>query len=374
MFDPQDALEAATEKLAASEVPADVVRLTQTIARLEFQVLRAVGHLDRTRAYEADGSLSAAAWLRHRGRMTHGAAAATVGLARKLGTLPETSAAFSTGEISRPHARVIADACTTARHDEIVALEPELVAAARVTDAHEFRNVVSRVTDAIDGDGGAATAEAQHERRHLHISPLLDGMVAIDGILDREAGEVVVTALRAALDPPARGDVRSAGQRRADALVRVCDAAMPSLRSGPGRARRPHVSVMIDIEVLERRAGLPLVRQVRSDATHLGRLSAATLRRISCDAAISRVITDSPSQPLDVGRTTRTVPASIWRALVARDGGCVADGCDRPPDWCDVHHKQHWVDGGPTNLDNCELRCRRHHRAVHEGAHDPEPP
>jgi hypothetical protein len=26
----------------------------------------------------------------------------------------------------------------------------------------------------------------------------------------------------------------------------------------------------------------------------------------------------------------------------------------------------HWLDGGPTDLDNLALVCRAHHRAVHE--------
>jgi 5-methylcytosine-specific restriction protein A len=59
----------------------------------------------------------------------------------------------------------------------------------------------------------------------------------------------------------------------------------------------------------------------------------------------------------------------LWRALVVRDGGCVAPGCDRPPGWCEVHHKVPWSQDGPTDLANCELRCWRHHRAVHEGRH-----
>jgi hypothetical protein len=27
----------------------------------------------------------------------------------------------------------------------------------------------------------------------------------------------------------------------------------------------------------------------------------------------------------------------------------------------------HWIDGGPTDLDNLILLCYRHHRMVHEG-------
>ena len=267
------------------------------------------------------------------------------------------------------------DACTPEREAAIVEVESQLVAAARASDVREFRSLVSYVCDALDGDGGAATANAQHERRRLHVSQLLDGMVAIDGLLDREAGEILVTALRAAMDPPRPGDVRTTAQRRADALVTLCEAAAPGLASGPGRAHRPSVSVDVDLEVLERRAGPTLVRRVRGDGAELGRLSAETLRRIACDAGVTRVVTDGASAPLDVGRTTRVVSPALWRALVVRDGGCVASGCDRPPGWCDAHHRVHWVDGGATSLDNLELRCRRHHRAVHEGAREggPEP-
>jgi hypothetical protein len=53
------------------------------------------------------------------------------------------------------------------------------------------------------------------------------------------------------------------------------------------------------------------------------------------------------------------------RALAIRDGGCVEPGCTAPPEWCDAHHKWHWAHGGPTDLANLELRCRRHHITAH---------
>jgi HNH endonuclease/Domain of unknown function (DUF222) len=91
------------------------------------------------------------------------------------------------------------------------------------------------------------------------------------------------------------------------------------------------------------------------------------VRRIGCDAGISRVITDPASVPLDVGRESRTVTAGQWAALVARDRGCAFPGCTRPSEWCIAHHIVHWADGGRTDLDNLVLLCGYHHRVVHHG-------
>jgi hypothetical protein len=91
----------------------------------------------------------------------------------------------------------------------------------------------------------------------------------------------------------------------------------------------------------------------------------------------------APSQPLEVGRSNRVVPAAQRAALAIRDGGCVFPGCERPLAWCEAHHLRHWLQGGPTDLANLALLCRAHHRAVHEGGwpgarrpphHHPTPP
>ena len=140
-----------------------------------------------------------AAWLRHRGRMTHGAAAGVGAVGAPLESLRETSDAFAAGVISR-HMRRALRRVHTRREAAIVEVESQLVGAACASDVREFRSLVSYVCDVLDGDGGAATANAQHERRRLHVSQSLDGMTAIDGLLDREAGEILVTALRAAMD------------------------------------------------------------------------------------------------------------------------------------------------------------------------------
>jgi hypothetical protein len=46
-------------------------------------------------------------------------------------------------------------------------------------------------------------------------------MVAVDGLLEPEAGQVLLSALEPLARPSSAGDARSAGQRRADALTEL---------------------------------------------------------------------------------------------------------------------------------------------------------
>ena len=75
-------------------------------------------------------------------------------------------------------------------------------------------------------------------------------------------------------------------------------------------------------------------------------LSAATVRRMACDAAIIPVVLGSQSQPLDVGRQERLVTRAIRTALWLRDAGCTFPGCSVPAQWTDAHHVRHWLHGG----------------------------
>ena len=72
----------------------------------------------------------------------------------------------------------------------------------------------------------------------------------------------------------------------------------------------------------------------------------------------------TPSQPLDLGRTTRTIPPHLRTAVIQRDQHCQFPGCTQPPSVCDVHHLIPWANGGPTSLANLRLLCRFHHLIV----------
>jgi predicted restriction endonuclease len=81
---------------------------------------------------------------------------------------------------------------------------------------------------------------------------------------------------------------------------------------------------------------------------------------------VIRVVLDRKSVPLDLGQAVRVVTATQREALIIRDHGCAFPGCHLPARWTDAHHIIHWKDGGPTDLDNLVLLCRRHHTLLHK--------
>ena len=187
---------------------------------------------DRSGEWATDGYLSAAAALRDRCHLNVGVARTHVQLARKLEQLPTVADAFSSGEISRAHASVIADAYTPERAAELSTLEPELVAAARDHTPHQLAGIVRYVTDAIDGDRGGASDEATYARRSYFVANTLDEMTVTNGLFDPVDGLIHTTALDAEMARDLQpNDPRTTTQRRADALTNLLRR---SLMNGPG--------------------------------------------------------------------------------------------------------------------------------------------
>jgi hypothetical protein len=168
----------------------------------------------------------------------------------------------------------------------------------------------------------------------------------------------VATALRLSETDDVEGEpARSPSRRRADALVDVCRWFLDHQHHRPGGRHRPHVNVIVDLEVLEARGQGRLADGSLLDAT--------TVQRLACDAGLHRVVTAGRSTILDYGTTTRTVPPPLFAALVVRDGRCRFGACDRPPQWCEAHHVVPVAEAGPTCMDNLVLACSRHHHVWH---------
>jgi hypothetical protein len=403
-------LTAAVDELAAQdldalpdgEAAARVLALRPLLDRLEGQWLRELAGVDGRGAAGADDGTQAdstAGWLRGRLRAGHPLASGWVRTARALfrGPLGGTGQALAAGELSVAHAAVLAAGTADLPPGTAADAEPVLLAAAGRLDPPRLRRVVAHLHEVADPQGADARVQRQYQRRGLWLSPTLAGMVAIDGLLEPEAGETLLTALEPLARPARAEDDRSGSQRRADALVELARRALEGGRLPHTGGVRPQLTVTIDLASL-----LGLTEAAGGEGGWVGPLPTGTVRRLACDAAVTRVLVTrhhpagvagdlaaglraamvllppalggAPAQPLEVGRVTRVVSVAQRAALAVRDGGCRFPGCDRPPAWCEAHHLRHWVHGGTTDLGNLVLLCRAHHRAVHEGHQRLHPP
>lgn len=342
---------------------------------LEAERLRRLAEIDRRLSFERDGYLSAAAWLAGRFRVAWNDARRGVALARGLDRMPRVRRAFYDGAISLSAAWVLGEA-QRAEPEGFQVSERFLVDAAPRHSIGDLRRVVVHWRHVVERErvGVEGLDAALRSRRRLHTSVTLDGMVRLDGDLDPETGETILTALRAVLDAEARTehatDERAPAQRRADALGEVCRGWLDRADRPEVAGERPHLTVTVPLEALA--GGTSVVLQPIGDTgltpslDHVGPIDATTVRRLGCDASVTRIVLGPRSEPLDFGRRTAVVPPAIRSAVVVRDRRCRFPGCDRPPPWCDAHHVTHWVVGGRTSVANLVLLCRRHHRLTHE--------
>ena len=141
------------------------------------------------------------------------------------------------------------------------------------------------------------------------------------------------------------------------------DAGREGLGNFADPARRlpsAQISVLIGLDAL------------RGHTDEMGLTDAGTelppqvVRQLACDAEVIPMVFGGPGGPADIGRANRTVPLRLRRLLIARDRHCRWPGCAVPPSRCDAHHIIHWLNGGPTDLDNLVLLCHRHHQHLHK--------
>jgi hypothetical protein len=324
---------------------------------LEAVFATGVRRFDKSGEYAADGALSVIAWLKWKCKLSGGAAAERVEIARQLEKLPQTEAAFASGDLGYQHVAVMARAAEHVGAAAVRKEEGPLLKAAQTMDPGQFTSVAKSFEHRIDAEGALAEANRAHERRYLHLSEPQNGMVRIDGLLDAEGGATLKTALQPFMKP-IKDDQRSFGQRQHDALIELVGHGSGGKRDGAGP--RPQLIIRASVDTL---AGIPGAPAGELEGG--GMVPAATVQRYACDSAISR-ITGREELEHELSHATRTIPPSTRRALEARDGHCVFPGCDRPLNWCDGHHLVWWIKGGPTTLPNLALVCRHHHRMVHE--------
>ncbi|MDA3646972.1 HNH endonuclease [Saccharopolyspora indica] len=391
----------AVDSLSDEELTARIGQVEQQIRQARMEQLRLIAEADRRRLHAVQGARSTQVWLKTLLNIDGQDATTRVRIATATtpntdegtgdltnptdsqntaqASLPATGQALGEGVISLEHARVISRCLSRLpEHAQHRATEIErlLVENACRQCPRDLAKLADRIRYMLDRDGAVADEQAQFESRELHYATARDGMLVIKARLDRETGAKFVTALQplAAPRPESDGvkDPRTVGQRNADGLSTLLDLVLDTDGMPRTGGQKPHLTVTIDYTDLKNQ--LPTTNS-NGEILAVGGagmlegtgqyLSPQTIRRIACDCEVLPMVLGGDSLPLDVGASQRTAPTHIRAALLARDGVCAFPECDHPAGTPQAHHIVHWVDGGPTSVNNMVMLCAHHHRTIH---------
>src|SRR5918994_4388465 len=173
-----------------------VLGLRRLADRLDGQWLKELAGVDGRGAAGAEQGQEAgstAAWLRNRLRLGAWTAASAVRTARALfrGPLTATAQAVCDGELSVAHAQVVAAGTHCLPEHVTVEAEPVLVEAARRLDPGRLRRLLGHLLQLADPNSADRDRARRHARRGVWLAPTFDGMVALDRLLEPEAGQTL---------------------------------------------------------------------------------------------------------------------------------------------------------------------------------------
>ena len=368
------------------------------LERLEAQICELAGHLtaatcrflillgdfDARRGWASWEMSSCATWLSWKCQMSSGTAREHVRVARALRDLPVIRAEFAAARLSYAKVRALTRIATPTTEAGLA----EIAGPMTGNQLERFARAHRQVTAADDA--------AARVRRRLTWRFEEDGSLAGTFRLPPLAGAVLLKALRAAAGdlehphaeetagvsagtPPAGPPVVATSSSLADALLAVAEAF---LAGKVAAADDPEVYQVI-VHVGTDAAGVPARTAGVSAETPAparpgepadpGRchvedgpaVSVSTAQMIGCTAALSWMRHDRDGTVLDLGRRRRRPNAALRRAARERDTcRCRFPGCESRR--VDLHHIQHWINGGRTSLDNLISLCKYHHMLVHD--------
>ncbi len=388
--------------IEATEVPVDgaaIAEARRLLDRLDSKIVEAESTYASIGQFQVEGFNSMATFERHACRVSLPESRRLARRAGRLSAWPELAEAWQAGLLTGSQ---VEQACAIVpnhhveRFAETMAETVELLAP---LTAHQTGVVLRRAVQAADAFAEREAAEAGIEPvekepdRELSAVRSLDDELFVRGHLDKDSAAVVEKALVAATRDDVEGERRTPMERRADALVAVCQGYLDALENPDGNRRTERLTLSADVIVMYRAwlrvAGVRTAADLDrffADRPHLGELdralfleafdgtglTATTLDGFTVtDAMVAAVaeggamelLLTAGSRLLNMGRSVRTFTAAQRRAILARDGGCRS--CGAPPDQCDVHHVIPWEDGGLTDIDNGVAKCRRCHHQHH---------
>jgi len=396
------------------------------LERLEAQICELAGHLaaatcrflvlladfDARRGWASWEMNSCAQWLSWKCQLSSGTAREHVRVARALQDLPVIRAQFAAARLSYAKVRALTRIATAATEAGLAELAGPMTA----NQLERFARAHRQVSAADDANARV--------RRRLTWRFEEDGSLSGAFRLPPLQGAVLLRALRAACadlaglpagpsagvsaetpaapaaapdtgapdaeapaagtpdaEVPAAAPVIRTSSDVADGLVAIAESFLAGKVAGADDAEVYQVVVHAGADVLAGptvpagvSAETPAAPvRVPGDPADPARchvqdgpaISVTTAQMIACTAALSWMRHADSGEILALGRRRRRPSSAIRRAARDRDHGrCRYPGCESRR--ADLHHIQHWVNGGRTDLDNLISLCPWHHQVVHD--------
>ncbi|WP_410585849.1 DUF222 domain-containing protein, partial [Amycolatopsis sp. lyj-108] len=184
--------------------------------------------------------------------------------------------------------------------------EQILVNLARHAGPQQILNGGAELLAHLDPDGNEPKDEdLTPPSREVHLRKRDDGWWRLNGLLDPEFGARANALFdtwgqRRPVDEDGNRDPRTPGERHGDALFDAIHHAMTNDKAPTLSGDRTTVVVTIPLETLTSGLGSACVDGVTQ-------ITARHARMLACDAKIIPAVLGTESEPLDIGRATRSV-------------------------------------------------------------------
>jgi hypothetical protein len=296
------------ERLETDDLEQLMTRAEAAIAHARAIQVTVVAELDKRQVATADGCRSMTDWVSSRLDLRHDIAGQLVSASR---TMPEPlTAELGEGTVSF-------DRAITETRLHALGADPETIRDSRGLDLAGARRLAARhrrITPHQDRDAFLTQT--------VSIQPSLDG----DGwnlwaSLEGFEGTIVEKALYARAEELTDGMDMAYGLRMALALTTICQDSLYN-ESGLFGIGDPVITITAD-------AGLLLATNGEAGAEIAAgpRIGPMALQELLCIGRAELNVATTDGNLLGVGKTTTSLPPRLRRAVIARDSGCVIDGC-----------------------------------------------
>ncbi len=328
----------------------EILAREEQIARLRREQTEAIHQLDMRQVHIVDGSRSLQEWLRARLDIAQHTARSLVDAARQL-----------------PFQPALVANCEGLSFERLVATSRLIASGADSETVQRSFGFDLAGVDRLRSKQRRMTRSSERDKFVDRFVWFQDSLDNTTGRINGELPGIEYTIIRDAVEERADqfgdlpGPVQNAAQRRADALVSICQDSREPVDLDGEQCRRsePLVSVFFDADQAQSRG------ELGGEIEFGPRVGPAVLERILCEGRIQLVGLQN-GKPVMTSDGARAIPPEVRRFVKHRDGGCSIGGCHSRYR-LQVHHIQMRSNGGSHDPGNLATLCWFHHHVVVHG-------